>query len=186
MMEDAQIVSLYWARSEDAIRETDAKYGAFCRALAGNILGSREDAEECVNDTWHHAWNAMPEERPSLLRAWLGRVVRNLAIDRWRGSRAQKRYDGMELLLSELEDCVPARETVEERIEAAELGRVISAWLAALPEDDAALFVRRYWNGDALNALARERGVASAKLAQRMYRLRLSLKTTLEREEIAL
>ena len=89
-------------------------------------------------------------------------------------------------MLSELEDCVPARETVEESVEAAELGRVISAWLAALPEDDAALFVRRYWNGDALNALAKERGVAAAKLAQKMYRLRLSLKTTLEQEGIVL
>lgn len=185
-MEDSQIVSLFWVRSEDAIRETDLKYGAFCRTLAQNILCIREDAEECVNDTWHHAWNAIPEERPSLLRAWLGKVVRNLALDRWRSSRAQKRYDGMELLLSELEDCVPARETVEESVEAAELGRVISAWLAALPEDDAALFVRRYWNGDALNALAKERGVAAAKLAQKMYRLRLSLKATLEQEGIVL
>ena len=185
-MEDAQIVSLYWARSEDAIRETDAKYGAFCRTLAGNILSSREDAEECVNDTWHHAWNAMPEERPGLLRAWLGKVVRNLALDRWRSSHAQKRYDGMERLLSELEDCVPARETVEESVEAAELGRVISTWLSALPEGDAALFVRRYWNGDALNALAKAQGVTAAKLAQKMYRLRLSLKTTLEQEGIAL
>ena len=79
-MEDAQIVSLYWARSEDAIRETDAKYGAFCRTLAGNILSIREDAEECVNDTWHHAWNAMPEERPGRLRAWLGSLLQSAAI----------------------------------------------------------------------------------------------------------
>ena len=185
-MEDAQIVSLYWVRCEDAIRETDAKYGTFCRTLTGNILSIREDAEECVNDTWHYAWNAMPEERPILLRAWLGKVVRNLALDRWRSSHAQKRYDGMELLLSELEDCVPARETVEETVEAAELGCVISAWLAALPEDNAALFVRRYWNGEALNALAKAQGVTAAKLAQKMYRLRLSLKTTLEQEGIAL
>ena len=185
-MEDAQIVSLYWARSEDAIRETDAKYGAFCRAVALGLLSVREDAEECVNDAYHAAWTSMPEEKPDKLRAWLGRVVRNLSVDRWRSSRAQKRYDGMELLLSELEDCVPARETVEETVEAAELGHVISAWLAALPEDDAALFVRRYWNGDALTALAKERGVAAAKLAQKMYRLRLSLKTTLEKEGVAL
>ena len=85
-MEDAQIVSLYWARSEDAIRETDAKYGAFCRTLAGNILSSREDAEECVNDTWLQTWNSMPEQRPERLRAWLGRVVRNLSISRWRAA----------------------------------------------------------------------------------------------------
>ena len=185
-MEDSQIIDLYWQRSEAAIPATAEKYGGYCQAIAYNICGSREDAEECVNDTWHHAWNAMPEERPSLLRAWLGKVVRNLALDRWRSSHAQKRYDGMELLLSELEACVPTRETVEESVEAAELGRVISAWLAALPEDDAALFVRRYWNGDALNALAKVQGVTSAKLAQKMYRLRLSLKTTLEQEGIAL
>ena len=185
-MEDAQIVSLYWARSEDAIRETERKYGAFCHALALNILSIREDAEECVNDTWHHAWNAMPEERPSRLQAWLGKVVRNLAIDRWRLNRAKKRYDGMWLLLSELEDCVPASGTVEEAVEASELGRVISRWLETLPEEDQALFVRRYWNGEALNALAGERGTAPAKLAQKMYRLRLGLKAALEREGVCL
>ena len=134
-MEDAQIVSLYWERSEDAIRETERKYGAFCHALALNILSIREDAEECVNDTWHHAWNAMPEERPSRLQAWLGKVVRNLAIDRWRLNRAKRRYAGMELLLSELEDCVPAAETVEDMAAASELGRIISRWLETLPED---------------------------------------------------
>lgn len=185
-MEDEQIVSLYWARSEDAIRETDVKYGSFCRTLARNILSVREDAEECVNDAYHHAWNAMPEERPSLLRAWLGKVVRNLAIDLWHRNHAQKRYDGMELLLSELEDCVPSPETVEDAIEAAELGRVISKWLDTLPEDDQTLFVRRYWNGDALNALAKEHGVAPVKLAQKMYRMRLALKAALEKEGIAL
>ena len=185
-MEDHEIVALYWARDERALRETDTKYGAFCRAVALGLLSVREDAEECVNDAYHAAWTSMPEEKPDKLRAWLGRVVRNLSVDRWRREHRQKRCAGVETLLSELEDCVPARETVEERIEAAELGRVISAWLAALPEDDAALFVRRYWNGEALNALAKERGVAAAKLTQKMYRLRLDLKATLEQEGIAL
>ena len=101
-MEDEEIVALYWARSEDAIRESERKYGSFCRMLAQNILSIREDAEECVNDTWYHAWNAMPEERPRHLRAWLGKVVRNLALDLWQRNHAKKRYGGMVLLLSEL------------------------------------------------------------------------------------
>ncbi|MDO4845211.1 MAG: sigma-70 family RNA polymerase sigma factor [Oscillospiraceae bacterium] len=181
-MEDSRIVALYWERSERAITETDAKYGGFCRSVARNLLGSREDAEEVVNDTYHEAWNSMPEARPTKLGAWLGRVVRNLSIDRWRRDHRQKRFAGIETLLSELDDCVPARETTEQAADAAELGRTIDAWLRTLPEADAALFLRRYWNGDALVELARECGETANKLAQRMYRLRLRLKRALEEE----
>ncbi len=185
-MEDEEIVSLYWSRSEDAIRESERKYGPFCRTLAQNILSVREDAEECVNDTWYHAWNAMPEERPRHLRAWLGKVVRNLALDLWQRNHAKKRYGGMYLLLSELEDCVPAPGTVEAAVEDAELGRIISRWLSALSPEDRQLFVRRYWNGQALNALADETGLTPAKLAQKMYRLRRNLKKALEKEGVQL
>ena len=185
-MEDEQIVNLYWQRDEAALQETELKYGSFCRGLAYNILSSHEDAEECVNDTWHKAWNSMPQERPGLLRAWLGKVVRNLALDRWRRSHAQKRYNGMDILLSELEDCVPALESVESMVDAKELGHVISAWLQKLPEADRVLFVRRYWNGEALNALAKDQGIPAAKLAQKMYSLRQNLKKVLETEGIAL
>ena len=185
-MEDSEIVSLYWARSEDALRETERKYGDFCLALAMNILSLREDAEECVNDTWRRAWDSMPEERPARLRPWLGKVVRNLSIDRYRRDRAKKRHVDMELLLSELEDCVPARETVEETVEAAELGQIISRWLETLREEDRALFVRRYWNGEALKALAEACGIPAPKLAQKMYRLRQGLQAALEREGVSL
>ena len=185
-MEDAEIVSLYWARNEDALRETEEKYGSFCLALAMNILSLREDAEECVNDTWRRAWDSMPEERPARLRPWLGRVVRNLAIDRYRRDRAKKRRADMELLLSELEDCVPAPGTVEETVEAAELGQIISRWLGRLPPEDQLLFVRRYWNGQALSDLAGETGLTPARLAQKMHRLRLDLKKALEKEGVRL
>ena len=185
-MEDEQIVNLYWQRDEAAIRETELKYGPFCRGLAYNVLSNHEDAEECVSDAWHKAWDSMPQERPGLLRAWLGKVVRNLALDRWRRSHAQKRYNGMAVMLSELEDCVPASESVESAVEAKELGRLISSWLQKLPEADRILFVRRYWNGEALNVLARDQGIPAAKLAQRMYSLRQSLKKVLETEGIAL
>lgn len=185
-MEDREIVALYWARDERALSETDAKYGAFCRAVALDLLSVREDAEECVNDAYHAAWRSMPEERPDKLRAWLGRVVRNLSVDRWRRNRRQKRYAGMETLLSELDDCVPSAENVERTVEAAELGRAIDTWLRTLRADDATLFLRRYWNGTPLQTLAEERGVAPNKLAQRMYRLRLGLKDALEKEGYAL
>lgn len=185
-MEDHEIVALYWRRSERAVAETDAKYGAFCHTVALGLLSVREDAEECVNDAYQAAWESMPEERPDYLRAWLGRVVRNLSVDHWRKNHRQKRYAGIETLLSELDDCVPSAEDVERTVEAAELGRAIDAWLRTLGEDDAALFLRRYWNGMPLQTLAKERGVAPNKLAQKMYRLRLELKDALEKEGYSL
>lgn len=90
-MEDSQIIDLYWARSEQAVQETDTKYGGYCRAIAHNILKSFEDSEECVADTWLRAWNAMPPQRPSVLSAFLGRITRNLSLDRYKAARAEKR-----------------------------------------------------------------------------------------------
>jgi len=185
-MEDREIVELYWQRDETAIAETDAKYGGFCRRIAENLLGIREDAEECVNDVYSEAWSSMPTERPERLRPWLGRVARNISIDRWRQNHAQKRYAGMESLLSELEECVPAPCSVERAVEAYDLGRVIDRWLLTLPDDDRSLFLRRYWNGERLKTLAAEQGVPAGRLAQRMLRLRRSLKSELEKEGIIL
>ena len=183
-MEDAQIVELYWARDESAIAETDQKYGAFCHTVAYNVLAVREDAEECVNDTYQRAWEAMPPQRPAILRAWLGKIVRNLALNLWNKNHAQKRGGGMDVLLSELEDCIPSRESVERALDAEELGADISAWLRQQPYEDRVLFVRRYWNGTALNELAEAWGMEPARLAQRMLRMRRSLKAALEKEGI--
>jgi len=185
-MEDERIMDLYWQRDERAIPETARKYGAFCAAIAGNVLPDRRDAEECVNDTWLRAWEAMPPQRPRLLRPFLGRITRNLALHLWEKSRAQKRGGGMTLLLDELAECVPSASGVEEQLEAAELGRLISAWLRTLPADDRRLFLRRYWNGLPLQALAAETGQTSERLAQRMYRLRQALKAYLERNGVTL
>ena len=185
-MEDSQIVDLYWSRNEEAIAETSRKYGTFCQTVAMNILSIREDAEECVNDTWHQAWNTIPPQRPMKLRYWLGRIVRNIAINLWNHNHAKKRYDSMEQMLDELEDCVPSPVTVERIVESEELGYLIGAWLDALPQEDRIVFVRRYWHGTALNRLAVERKIAPEKLAQKMYRMRLSLKAALEKEGIEL
>ena len=108
-MEDAEIIDLYWARDQRAIDETHGKYGGFLTGIAWNILRSHGDAEECVNDTYLRTWNAIPPARPSAFRAWLGRIVRNLSLDRWKQSRTARRGgDGMEVLLGEQSDCVPA------------------------------------------------------------------------------
>lgn len=185
-MEDSQIIDLYWNRNENAIAQTAQKYGNFCHAIAFNVLSIHEDAEECVNDTYVQAWNSIPPQRPLMLKAWLGKVVRNLAINLWDKNHAQKRYQGMDLVLDELEECVPAAKTVENAIEDKELGRVISGWLRTLKEDDRNLFVRRYWSGESVNDLADEWGISPNKLAQRMFRLRNSLKAALEKEEVYL
>ena len=108
-MEDSAIIDLYWAREERALSETDAKYGGYCRSIAHNILKNREDSEECVSDTWLHAWNAMPPQRPSILSSFLGRITRNLALNRCKAANAQKRQgSAFALSLDELDDCAVA------------------------------------------------------------------------------
>ena len=134
-MEDSAIIDLYWAREERALSETDAKYGGYCRSIAHNILKNREDSEECVSDTWLHAWNAMPPQRPSILSSFLGRITRNLSFDRCRRQNAEKRGGGsLPLALDELSECVPAPGRVEQALEARELAEAIDRFLRTLPE----------------------------------------------------
>ena len=158
-MDDTRIIDLYWQRSERAIAETDAKYGAYCRMVALNITGDTRDGEECVSDTYQQAWTSIPPLRPQRLRPWLGRVVRNLAINRWRRNHAQKRYAGLEALFSELEECIPSGETAERRLEEGELTQVLNGWLASLSQSDRVLFLRRYWNGEPLKELEQAYGL---------------------------
>lgn len=183
-MDDSRIVELYWRRSGDAIAETCRKYGGYCYAIVYNLLSSARDAEECVNDTWHAAWNRIPPDCPRSLGPFLGRITRNLSVSRWRRERAQKRFDGMDALISELEDCVPAPGTVEEQVERRQLARVISVWLDGLEEGDRRLFVRRYWYGVPVKEVAAERGEGANALSQRLLRLRKALRAFLESEGV--
>ena len=181
-MEDTYILELYFQRDEAAISETALKYGAFCHKIARNILSADADAEECVNDTYLQVWNAIPPQRPDRFGAWLGRVVRNIAINLWNKNHRQKRYHGMTQLLGELEDCIPSPRTVEHEIEEKELTEIINRWLDDLSQTDRVLFMRRYWNGETIKELAKEWGVTRGKLAKQMYQLRLKLKFRLEQE----
>lgn len=185
-MDDKQIIEMYFARDEQAIRETENQYGKFCLRIAMNILNIREDAEECVNDTYYSVWKQIPPTVPESFRAFLGRITRNLSISRFRALRAKKRYSGMEIMLSELEDCVPSSVSVEQSVEAAQLSEYISDWLDSLSDEDCALFVHRYWLGDEVQFLATKCGITAPQMAQRMYKLRKSLKAALDEKGVAL
>lgn len=184
-MEDHAIIDLLWQREEAGIVALQERYGGFCSKLACGILPPL-DAEECLNSTWLAAWNAIPPQRPGNLRAWLGRVVRNLCLNRWESMKAQKRDCGMAVLLGELEETLPGGQTPQQMLEARELSTVIARWLQAQPAEERKLFLRRYWYGLPVKTLAQERGQTPRAVASRLYRLRQSLKTTLEQEGIVL
>ena len=184
-MEDHMIVDLYWARDQRAIVESEDKYGPYCRAIARRILEQWEDAEECVNDTWLRAWNAMPPQRPNVLSAFFAKLTRNLSLDRWRNNRAAKRGGSqVEVALQELEDCLPDRSTPEQQLEAAETAALISRFLWEQPELDRLLFVRRYFHLEPLARLTARFGLTEGQVKSRLHRTRVRLKRTLEQEGV--
>ena len=185
-MEDEAIIDLYWQRDEEALRQSDKKYGAFCRQIALRIVGILEDAEECVNDTWLRAWEAMPPSRPCPLRAFLGRITRNLSLDRYRAGRAQKRGGGtMDVLLEELTHCLPSTESVEGQYDANETAAVIHRFLAELPPEKRQMFLRRYWFGDSVEEIAGRFAMRPGTVKSSLHRLRQRLRETLEKEGVA-
>ena len=186
-MDDSGIVDLFWARNQDAIAETDKKYGPYCRQISYNILRSAQDADECVNDAWLKAWNAMPPQRPQKLQAFLGKIVRNLSLDRWDRDRAGKRGGGQTaLLLSELSDCIPAPQTVEKALDDAAITAAVSAWLRQQTPKNHVAFVRRYWYADTTAQVARQVGLTEGGVKSLLHRLRESLRNHLEQEGIVL
>lgn len=141
-MEDREIVNLYWERNSNAIKETASKYGGYCKAIAKNILGNNEDAEECVNDTYLNTWNSIPPNRPNVLSTYLGKITRNLSFDRFRQRHADKRGGGeIELVLDELGECVSGADSVEQKVEKKELIRAINSFLDTLSQEKCNIFL---------------------------------------------
>lgn len=181
-MEDRAIVDLYWSRNPEAIQRTGEKYGGYCRTIARNILPDRRDAEECVNDTWLNAWNAMPENRPSLLAPFLGKITRNLAFTRWRAGRTEKRGNGeLPLVLDELAECVSSADTLQ-AVEAAELEQEVNRFLRTLPERECHVFLRRYWFTEPTADIAKRYGMREATVRTSLFRSRKKLRRHLEKE----
>lgn len=182
-MDDTQIVELYWARKESAIEETAAKYGSYCRSIAGNILQNQDDAEECVNDTWLGAWNSMPPHRPSVLSTFLGKLTRRISIDKWRHVNAKKRGDGqLPLILSELEDCISDGKSIEEETERKLLAEVIATFVKSLPETEQKVFLCRYWYMDSVSSIASRFRFSESKAKSMLSRTREKLRVRLEKE----
>lgn len=182
-MEDKQIIDLYFRRSEEAIAETDRKYGPYCYSIAYNILTNREDSEESVSDTYLAAWRAMPPRRPSILAAFLGKITRHLSIDRWRSRGAQKRGGGeMPLALEELWDCVPGGVSPEEKLERKQLAALLNRLLEELPETERSVFLCRYWYIDSVADIAAHFGFTESKVHSMLHRTRIRLRKALEKE----
>ena len=184
-MEDARIVDLYWARSENAISETSAKYGKYCYAIAYNVLANHQDADESVNDTYLDAWNNMPPHRPAILSTFLGKITRRISIDKWRGRTAEKRGGGeIVLALDELSDCVPSDHNVEHEVEAAELAKVIDDFVMSLPLMDRRVFICRYWYLDPISVISQQFSFSESKVKMMLHRQRKKLLSYLEKEAI--
>lgn len=181
-MEDNAIIDLYFKRSEQAITETDTKYGSYCYSIAYNILSNREDSEESVNDTYMAAWNAIPPRHPSFLGAFLGKVTRHISIDRWRKSSAKKRGGGEIILaLEELENCADIHDT-EYTVEQKELTRVLNQFLASLPETQRNIFLCRYWYLDSIPVISEYSGFTQSKVTSMLHRTRGKLRKLLHEE----
>ena len=182
-MEDTAIIDRYWKRDEQAIVETDQKYGKYCHAVAYNVLSSHEDSRECVNDTWLRAWNSMPPKRPSVLRAFLAKITRNLAFDRYRARGAAKRGGGtMEAVLEELAECadVSGNWNAEEAYAAKELKEAINSFAETLPERECDLFVRRYFFAEGISDIAGRYQMTENNAAVSLSRIRKKLRKYLE------
>ena len=182
-MEDNQIIALYWQKNTDAISETAGKYGAYCFAIAENILHNAEDSEECVNDTWLRAWNAIPPQKPRVLRMFLARITRNLSFDRFHARNAEKRGGGeIALVLDELGECLGGGADAESACESRELQNSIQRFIRALPERDGNVLVRRYFFAEPAADIARRYGLSENHVMVILSRTRKKLKAHLLRE----
>lgn len=180
-MEDFKIVDLYWERSERAISETRSKYEKMLSGISFSLLNSREDAEECVSDTYLSAWNKMPTDRPIYLGAYLSKIIRALSIDRFR-SRHIKRRGGFEELCDELDECIPDNTSIEAQYYNGQLAKAINRFLEGLPEEKRVIFVRRYFYSDSVEQIADRIGSSSSKVKTSLFRMREELRQILEKE----
>ena len=182
-MEDEAIVTLYWERNEHAIEQTKEKYERYLTRIAYNILSDIQDSEESVSDTYFKAWNAMPPHRPTVLSTFLGKITRQVSIDRFRTkNREKRRFSEYAVSLNELEDCISAGDTTQECVELKRLGESISRYLRTLPEDTRGVFICRYYFVDSISEIARHYAMSKSKVKSMLYRTRQELRAYLVEE----
>lgn len=182
-MDDQKILELFWSRNESAIAETDAAYGRKLRVLAHRILGSPEDAEESVNDTYLETWQAIPPQYPTYFYAFIAAICRHLSFHRVDWKKAAKRNAEIVALTQEMELCIPDKRRAQE-IEARELGQTLNAFLGSLPKETRLIFLRRYWHADTIAEIATRCGITESKVKMQLSRTRAKLRKYLEQEGI--
>ena len=183
-MEDEKIIELYWNRNEEALLQTNRKYGSFCYCIAHNILKNDEDAEECVNDTWLRTWLAIPPKRPEFFQAFLGKITRNLSLDRYRKARAARRGGNtMDCIYEELEECI-AGQSMDTQTDSIVITDALIRFLSGLSHDARIIFVRRYWYADSIVQIAERYGMSESKVKSALMRSRNRLRGFLQKEGI--
>ena len=184
-MEDSKIVDLFWERSETAIAQTQEKYKRYCHYIAYNILGSDEDAEECVNDAYARVWDSIPPHRPERLSTFIGKITRNLALDRIKSSNAKKRRAGRSTAaLDELQECIPNLAYPSDIADDIALRDALNSFLYSLSDETLKIFLQRYWYMLSVKEIAEELSVSQSKVKISLHRTRNALKLFLEKEGI--
>jgi len=178
---DDQIIRLFFDRSEQALLETQKKFGPYARRIVENILPSEEDGDECLDDVYMTLWNKIPPEQPKSLKAFVGTIARNAAISRYRAEHAEKRGGGALLSLSELEECVDGR-SIEEKLQTRSLTELLNSFLAELPKEARVIFVKRYWYLSSVQQIAEEMDCSEGKVKMSLHRTRKKLKDYLKKE----
>lgn len=179
-MNDTQIVQMYFDRNPSALTQTTLKYGNYCICIAKNILGSDEDAEECLNDALHKVWNSIPPQRPENLATYIGKIIRNLSFDRYKFMRTQKRGNGeTEVILEEIGNIVSGNDTPENEIDRKELIGEINSFLDTLSKEKRSIFISRYWYAMSVPHIAKKFGKSRANVAVILSRIRNDLKAYL-------
>lgn len=184
MIDDEKIIELFFERSEQAIRELDIKYGKICHSLSYNIVNSRRDAEECVNDAYLGAWNAIPPVHPNPLLSYIVKIVRNISLKIYWKKEAAKRSSHYTIALEEIEAYIADTNTVEAEIEARELARIIESFLDTLTVENRVIFMRRYWFSDSCKDIAEFVGLSEKNISVRLTRIRQKMKSYLAEREV--
>ena len=186
MIEDEKIIELFFVRSEQSIRELDLKYGKVCRKLSNNIVNNRQDAEECVNDAYLGAWNAIPPAKPDPLLTYICKIVRNISLNIYYRKEAAKRSSHYTVAMEEIEACIADQKTVEAEIEAKELARIIESFLDTLTVENRVIFMCRYWFSDSCKDIAGFMGLSEKNISVRLTRIREKMRKYLMEREVFL
>lgn len=184
-MDDSGIVALFFARDEKAIVQSDKKYGFYCKTISFNILNDHQDAEECTNDTYLQAWNTIPPTKPNSLKAYLGRIVRNISINRLRSKQTLKRKsDGFYAAYDELENVLQSGQSLDEHIDEMHLRDLIERFLNKQTEENRKIFIARYWYFESINEISTKLCISEGKIKMSLLRMRNSLRYYLDQEGV--